>query len=226
MVFLNNEKKTNPHFGPIKSIWCDSIHTICDKKFVNFYLKQIFSFYPTKKLNFLSRQELLLLVWFVLPIVLVMLFQENLSHKDFYELGRKMSLGVQHLHHHNFIHCDIALRNFLVSKCGTDVVISDFGLCYPGVTVCSVYCRAADTERSRQKSDLGYQFGSIETREICLLLKLPRHEHVVELLGFLLDAKPPDSDIRHLALILPVFDGGSLKNFVKVQSMLLTTLPF
>lgn len=31
------------------------------------------------------------------------------------------------MHHHNFIHRDIALRNFLVSACGTDVVITDFG---------------------------------------------------------------------------------------------------
>ena len=71
-----------------------------------------------------------------------------------------------------------------------------------------------------------YIFGSVETREVYLLLNLPRHEHVVELLGFLLDAKPPEGDVGHLALILPVFDGGSLKSFVKVQSMLLTTLPF
>ena len=83
-----------------------------------------------------------------------------------------------------------------------------------------MYCRAADTKRSLQKSGVAYTFGSVETHEVYLLLNLPRHEHVVELLGFLLDAKPPKGDVGHLALILPVFDGGSLKSFVKVQSML------
>ena len=83
-------------------------------------------------------------------------------------------------------------------------------------------CRAADTRRSRQKSGLNYLFGSVEFSEVYLLLNLPRHEHVVELLGFLLDAEPPSGDVRHLAIILPVFDGGSLKSFIKVQSMLLT----
>ena len=44
-----------------------------------------------------------------------------------------MALGVQHLHRHEYIHCDIALRNFLVSKHGTNVVIADFGLCHPRI---------------------------------------------------------------------------------------------
>ena len=87
-------------------------------------------------------------------------------------------------------------------------------------------CRAADTERSLKKGGVAYAFGSVEPYEVYVLLNLPRHEHVVELLGFLLDAKPPKGNVGHLALILPVFDGGSLKSFVKVQSMLLTTLPF
>ena len=67
-------------------------------------------------------------------ISLVLFFIESLSHKDIYQLGHQMSLGVQHMHRHNYIHCDIALRNFLVSKPPeTKVVIADFGLCCPGV---------------------------------------------------------------------------------------------
>ena len=87
-----------------------------------------------------------------------------------------------------------------------------------------MYYRAADEKRSLQKSGPNYVFGSVEDSEVGLLLNLPRHEHVVELLGFLLDAKPPSGDVHHLAIILPVFDGGSLKSFVKVQSMLLTRI--
>ena len=50
-----------------------------------------------------------------------------------------MALGVQHLHRHNYIHCDIAIRNFLVSNHGRNVVIADFGLCHSGVNATEVH---------------------------------------------------------------------------------------
>ena len=66
-------------------------------------------------------------------------FQGSLSHKDIYRLGYQMALGVQELHVHWYIHCDIALRNFLVSKHGTKVVIADFGLCCSHVSATEVF---------------------------------------------------------------------------------------
>ena len=103
-------------------------------KLVEFYPIADFASAKKKRIFITTKNYCLLVFVSSLPCCcLLYFFKENLSHKDIYVLGRKMSLGVRHLHHR-----DIALRNFLVSKCGTDVVISDFGLSWYPVTAFKV----------------------------------------------------------------------------------------
>ena len=88
-----------------------------------------------------------------------------------------------------------------------------------------VVCRKKDQERSLQKKGESYIYPSIEKNEMKLFLDLFHyglfhHElihHVVELLGFMLDAPQPDGPERNLALILPLYEGGSLHSFVKAR---------
>eukprot|EP00483_Globobulimina_turgida_P007882 UN07897 len=49
------------------------------------------------------------------------------TERDYINIALGMSRGIDHLHSHNVIHRDIALRNFLV---GDDdrIMASDFGL--------------------------------------------------------------------------------------------------
>ena len=61
---------------------------------------------------------------------------------------------------------------------------------------------------------MSYAYSSVEDSEMDLLLHLPRHDNVVELLGFLLNATCNGGE-ENLAIILPSYDGGSLKGFVK-----------
>lgn len=87
-----------------------------------------------------------------------------------------------------------------------------------------VFCfvRKKDGERSAKKEGArggleGFRYASVELAEQGLLEYLPRHNHVVELLGYLLDAPQPGGTERNLALILPLYEGGSLESFVKAR---------
>lgn len=99
-----------------------------------------------------------------------------------------------------------------------------------------VYCREADEKRSEKKREetggsVWWEYASVEDAEIELLLALPPHAHVVQLLGFLLDAPdtyndaPELDDKRYLALILPLYD-SSLQTFVREQGFFLFCIPF
>ena len=78
-----------------------------------------------------------------------------------------MVLGVQHLHHYHCIHRDIALRNFLVSKHGTKVVIADFGLCQRNVNATEVHFY----RRRKKKQNNSFFFMCVGVQ-----IDLKRHE--------------------------------------------------
>ena len=65
--------------------------------------------------------------------------------------------------------------------------------CFLNVTCCScvLLYRAEDENISSKRKGDNYVYSSIEDEELEMLLSLPRHDNVVELLGLLLDAKQP-----------------------------------